>query len=448
MTTMEEAVRLLDSGKGDEAAAKCRALLRASPDAGPALHVLGLAALREGDCRRAIHLIELATTLTEQAAHMRLNLGVAYEALGQFAQAEDQYHAALRESPEFCEAYYNLAHVRKHTDDTGLLPAIRTLVHRGDIPRRQRCLLSFAAGKICDDQHDHAAAFEYYQQGNKLHDAQFDPVQHREAVEDLISVCNQSFFDQRRGCGNPSEVPIFVVGVPRSGTSLVEQVLASHPAVHGAGELYDLHAIGKTLPQHTPKGEAFPICLPDLEPGLFAKFGDAYLRRIRTLDQRADRIVDKMPGNYLLLGLIALLLPQARIIHCRRDPLDTCLSCYFQFFSQGVPYAYNLEHLGFYYGTYLKLMEHWRKTLPVPMLEIEYESLVHEHEATCRRLIEFCGLEWDDRCLEFHKAERPVHTASNWQVRQPLYSSSIGRWRRYEKHLGPLQRELDVAISG
>ena len=228
---------------------------------------------------------------------------------------------------------------------------------------------------------------------------------------------------------------------------MVEQVLASHPGVYGAGELPDMHAIGKTLSRHVPDGELFPACLPRVPHKLFDGFGKAYLRRVRTLDQHADRIVDKMPGNYLLIGFIALLLPDARIIHCRRDPLDTCLSCYSQFFSQGVPYAYDLRDLGFYYVTYLKLMDHWRKTAPIRIFDIEYESLVSNHEENCRALIEFCDLPWDDRCLEFHKAKRSVRTASNWQVRQPLYGSSVGRWRKYEKHLGALQQELALSAT-
>jgi hypothetical protein len=176
-------------------------------------------------------------------------------------------------------------------------------------------------------------------------------------------------------------------------------------------------------------------------------FGDAYVRRIRTLSQRSLRIVDKMPVNYLYLGLVALLLPNARIIHCRRDPLDTCLSCYFQRFRHGQDYSYDLSHLGRYYTMYRQLMDYWTDTLPLPIFDIDYEALVAEPETVARELIAFCGLKWDERCLEFHRIDRNVTTASNWQVRQPVYRSAVGRWRNYEAHLNPLRAALGATLA-
>ena len=232
------------------------------------------------------------------------------------------------------------------------------------------------------------------------------------------------------------------MGFPRSGTTLVEQILASHPKVFGAGELPDIPSIANTLPRHVPGNGSYPTCAPHLAPDAFRGFGEAYLRRTRQINATAERIVDKMPTNYLHVGLIRLLLPSARAIHCRRNALDTCLSCYFQRFRTGHEFSYELRHLGSCYQNYERLMAHWCHVLSDHILELDYETLTDELEPSARNLLAFCGLEWDDRCLEFHRTQREVATASNWQVRRPVYRSSVGRWRNYETHLGPLRQAL------
>jgi hypothetical protein len=227
--------------------------------------------------------------------------------------------------------------------------------------------------------------------------------------------------------------------MPRSGTTLVEQILASHPQVHGAGELTALETIlidqlGARL---SPIDRARRLA--DLSAGDLAAMGGAYISRIRALAPGALRVTDKMPANFRFAGLIRLMLPNARIIHCRRDPVDTCLSCYARKFSRGQPYAYDLRELGLYYRAYDALMAHWRRLLPMDrLIEVRYEQVVGDLEGEARRMIAFLDLAWDDACLTFHRTRRPVRTASVNQVRQPLYRTSVARWRPYEKHLGPL----------
>ncbi|MBI3462463.1 MAG: sulfotransferase [Planctomycetes bacterium] len=257
-----------------------------------------------------------------------------------------------------------------------------------------------------------------------------------------MAAFTQETLRSRYGEGNPTEVPVFVVGMPRSGTTLVEQILASHPDVFGAGELPDIPSIVDTLPRYAPNQMRYPGCLAFLGPPVIRGFADAYLKRVRTLDATSERVVDKWPLNYLHLGLMALLFPRARIVHCRRDPLDTCLSCYFQRFRGDHEYSYDLAHLGSYYRTYERLISHWREVLPMPVLELHYEALIDDPQATSERLLAFCGLSWQERCLRFHESPRPVSTASNWQVRHPLYRSAVQRWRNYEAHLGPLRDAL------
>ncbi len=225
---------------------------------------------------------------------------------------------------------------------------------------------------------------------------------------------------------------MLIVGMPRSGTTLVEQILASHPAVFGAGELPHLGRIA------TAGTAPYLDFMATLDRAESRRLAARYLDRLHDFSADVRRVTDKMPDNYLLLGMVAVLLPRARVIDCRRDPLDTCLSCYFQHFSRGHDFTNSLADLAAYYLAYRRLMAHWREVLPLPILELRYENVIADLEGEARRLVEFCGLEWDEACLAFHENARPVHTASNVQVRQRLFTTSVERWRRYECHLGPL----------
>jgi hypothetical protein len=228
----------------------------------------------------------------------------------------------------------------------------------------------------------------------------------------------------------------------RSGTSLAEQILASHSAVYGAGELRDIDLLVATLPQRLGAAEGYPACLGRLDAAAVRALADEHLGRLRQRGGAAARVVDKAPFNFLHLSLIVTLFPRARLVHCRRDPVDTCLSCYFQNFGEPMGFTLDLRHLGLYYRAYERLMAHWARVLPVPVFELQYEELTADQEAVSRRLVEFCGLDWDERCLRFHETRRPVRTASTLQVRRPMYQSAVGRWKRYEAHLGPLLEAL------
>jgi hypothetical protein len=236
---------------------------------------------------------------------------------------------------------------------------------------------------------------------------------------------------------------VFIVGMPRSGTSLVEQILASHPNVHGAGELSDIIKLAyEYIPFTLGLKEPYPHCVGSLTQNQIDQCAQKYLARIEQFSSDAVRITDKMPQNFLYLGLIGQLFPRARIIHCSRHPLDTALSIYFQQFIEAHTYSFDLENIGHYYNEYRRLMQHWKNILDIPILDISYQNLVEDFEGTCRRMVGFLDLEWDERCLQFHRSERKIATASFDQVRSPIYSSSLGRWKHYERHLGPLIRVL------
>ena len=233
--------------------------------------------------------------------------------------------------------------------------------------------------------------------------------------------------------------------MPRSGTTLVEQIIASHPQVFGAGELRHIRAMVAGLPAGLQTDTAYPECVTMLDERLARSLAEDYLKKLRVMGGNAQRVSDKMPANFFYLGLIALMFPNARVIHCRRDPLDVCLSIYFHQFARGHNYAYDLTDLAVYYRQYRRLMQHWHAALPLEICDIQYEELVADQEVVSRRLIDYCDLPWDDRCLEYYKNKRPVQTASNWQVRQPIYTDSIQRWKNYEKHLDELKEMLAEA---
>jgi tetratricopeptide (TPR) repeat protein len=298
----------------------------------------------------------------------------------------------------------------------------------------ERRSLHFALGKLYDSKKQYRKAFEHYRSGNELKHARYDPVEHVRKIDTIISTYSADMMAAMPRSGIRSERMVFVVGMPRSGTSLVEQVLSSHPDVFGAGELTYINQQTRTL----DASAGYPQCVPKLTQQALTENARNYLERISELSPDALRVIDKMPGNFAYLGYIELLFPGARIIHCKRDPLDTCLSNYFQNFSSLLYYAYNLTNLGAFYKNYTRLMEHWQKAITLPMIEVQYEDMIADQEGGSRRIVEFCGLEWDEQCMNFHKADRYVATASYDQVRRPMYKSSVARWKNYEKYIGPL----------
>lgn len=260
----------------------------------------------------------------------------------------------------------------------------------------------------------------------------------------MIGNFDQQYFERTKDWGNPSDAPVFILGMPRSGTSLVEQILASHSHVHGAGEREEMLRLADRLPELLNDSRTYPGCIDGLSISSSAEIADAFLKALKRLNPHAARITDKMPGNFHHVGLIATLFPNAKIIHCRRDPRDTCLSIFFGDFVGSHAYSYDLTNLGRYYRQYERLMAHWHKVLPGRILDVSYEDLVEQQEDWSRRMVKFCDLDWERGCLEFHKTSRNVQTRSNAQVRQPIYRSSIARWRPFETHLEPLVAALSA----
>ncbi len=371
-------------------------------------------------------------------------LARCHQELGAFDDARPWLDKLLRIQPNHASAYRDLASSRQLDVDGDHFARAKSLLNDGTLLVNQRLTLHFALAATEAAAGNVDEAFRLYRIGNSLKNVVHSQQAHAEFVDKMCAAFDADFFRRAEGWGSDSQRPIFILGMPRSGTTLVEQILASHPRVFGAGELNDLLLMGNRLPEVLDAAEPFPQCAHLLTREASQDLATQYLDKLARLSCGAERVSDKMPGNFLRVGLIAALFPNARIIHCRRDPQDTCLSIYFQNFEGHHTYAYDLSNLGHYYREYERLMDHWRRVVPTPILDMPYEDVVADQEGMTRRLLEFCDLEWDERCLAFHESERSVHTSSFAQVRKPIYTSSVAKYKRYEKHLGPLRDALGI----
>ncbi|MEF8794240.1 sulfotransferase family protein [Thiohalorhabdus sp.] len=318
------------------------------------------------------------------------------------------------------------------------------------MPRTLQMGLYFQLGGLLDKAGDYGRAFEAFEQANALKPREYHPEQQEALFRRIREQYTADFLARAPRAGHGSRRPIFIVGMPRSGISLTEQILASHPDVHGAGELEDIGPCVNRLAEYTGSTRAMPVAVNDATSQALDQAAGDYLNRLAELvPEETPRVSDKMPHNFLNLGAMALMFPEATFIHTRRDPRDTCLSCYFQnFLAQGLTFAYDLRSLGHYYRLYEGLMAHWREALPGSLYDLQYEELVADPETKVAELLDHCGLEWDDRCMRFFETDRDTKTASYDQVRKPLYTSSAGRWQRYADPLGPLVEELGLESEG
>lgn len=476
-------VILQDLGQLEEAAASYRRALELKPDMAEAHNNLGGVLKELGDLAGAEASYRRALELKPDFARVHSNLGVVMRELGQpeselecyrlalqhdplcheamlglgqlcmaggeMAEAEMLFRKAIEISPDNIEARLLLAQVKKVQPGDENIAALETIDAEArrsvtPLPYRKAIFLHFALGKGYDDLRKYDLAFPHFLEGARLKRQTFgyDVQETSSRFEDVMRIFDHEMITRLRNAGDPSDVPIFVLGMPRSGSTLTEQILASHPEVHGAGELPDLMAIA----QRIVDGKPYPANVTLLDHAVLTAWGNDYVAGLRQRAPDAKRITDKSPGNFLALGLIHVMLPNAKVIHVSRNPVDTCLSCFMQLFSNGQEYTYNLAELGHYYADYVRLMAHWRKVLPAgSFLDVRYEDIISDPEGQARRIIDYCGLEWNDACLDFHNSERAVRTASVTQVRQPIYKTSVERWRNYEKFLNPLLEALGDA---
>jgi tetratricopeptide (TPR) repeat protein len=474
-----DALRLLaqiasNSGHADDAESMLKEAIRVAPDF--QLAILDLGQLhKEQDCyaeaiacfervislepsqvqahfQRAATLARASFTPEAAAGYRRclelrprhagatIGLGHTLKAIGDFDGAVAAYNACIRLTPDSGESYWSLANLKTYRFDDATIATMEGHATTENLSLKSRVNFLFALAKAYEDREDYDRAWDFYRRGNAMQraDVHYDPVQTEVMNDRLIEVFSAELIDSLRSLGDRDTAPIFILGLPRSGSTLLEQILASHPQVEGTAELPYIGRLATSLGRGGGSA-SYPEAMRELKGRNLAALGARYLGLARMHRRTgAPRFIDKMPNNFPNAGLIALMLPNARIIDARRHPLDACLSCYRQLFAKGQNFTYDLTEIGEYYLQYQRLMDHWAAVLPGRVLTVQYEDVVADFEAQARRLLDFCGLPWDDACLRFYESERPVRTPSAEQVRQPIYDRSVGHWKHYEQQLGEL----------
>jgi predicted Zn-dependent protease len=409
------------------------------------LHAVILAKI--GDYDESIRIYAELLEVHPQQTRIWMSYGHALAAAGQDLASIAAYRQAIARDPASGEAYWSLANLKTFRFTPVDRAAMEEQLAGPDLTDEQRIHFSFAAGKAAEDEAAYGSAFAHYATGNRLRRAQifYDPAETRRQIDASRRLLTREFFAQRDGFGDPSPDPIFIVGLPRAGSTLIEQILASHPAVEGTAELPDIISIARSLtgPQGPQPQERYPEALAALSPAQCAALGAQYLERTR-IQRRTTRplFIDKMPNNFLYLGLIRLILPRAKIIDARRAALACCFSAYKQYFANGQNYTYDLGELGAYYRGYVDLMHHFDAALPGAVHRVQHECLIEDTEGEVRRLLAYCGLPFDADCLRFHENRRAVRTASSQQVRRPISRDGLGQWRHFEPWLSPLKDAL------
>jgi tetratricopeptide (TPR) repeat protein len=417
--------------------------IRLQPDLVEAYFNYGTCLQPQGEHDRALELFRKAVELKPGYVDALACQVTVLERLGRFDDAERILEPLLVSDPDNIHVVVGYGELSRHLDRQEHALKLLQRCSLEGVSERDQISRHFIMGKLYDELKHYDEAFEHYHAGNLLEPEQFNVSETDHMFSTMSGAITRDKQLRRPKASNESELPIFIVGMPRSGTSLVEQILASHPDIYGAGELEDIFRMTGTLTERFSSEWPYPNCLDDATQERVDEVADEHLRKLQAYCPEAARISDKMPHNFLALGTIELLFPKAKIIHCRRNPIDTCISIYFQRFNAHHLYASDLGALGYYYRHYERLMQYWRDTLTIDVLEVTYEDVVADQEGMSRKMLEFCGLPWDERCLDYHKLERTVNTPSYDQVRRPIYTQSVERWRRYESHLKVLIDALE-----
>ncbi len=437
---------LLHRHRNARALEEAKTLLRAEPDNRDYRAVYATACLALAEYDEAIETYRQLAQEAPAAAELHLSIGHAEKTRGRQAEAIASYRLAARINPSFGDAYWSLANLKTYRFSAAEIDQMRAQVSDAHVASVDRTHFCFALGKALEDAEDYAQSFGYYAQGNALKKAElaYRPETVERGAEAQMRLVTGEFLHSRRTAGCQSADPIFVVGLPRAGSTLIEQILASHPDVDGTMELADITRLVQSLQgrHHNEASPAYPAILHDIAPERLRAMGEKYLADTRIYRTGRAFFIDKNPNNFRHLGLIHLILPNARIIDARREPMACCFGNFKQLFASGQEFTYDLDDIGRYYRSYVALMAHWEQAMPNAILRVQHEELVTDFEAGVRRILAFCGLPFEPQCLRFHETERSIRTASSEQVRQPISTRGLTQWRHYEPWLGPLKRSL------
>jgi len=435
-----------EANRMDEAHRLWRQAQAADPGSLEAAMGLAGSHARMGRHEQAIDSYRGIVSRWPQVVQPRYLLGNLLKSQGRFDEAKELYQRIIAERPDYAQAHFTYSGIHRYRDRADPhIGTMLTLLHSGGQPVEKQILFAFALAKAFEDLEDYREAFKYFEFGNRLRRSTFHYSIDGDAelIDNIIRTFNREDLATLKVDGETSNRPIFIVGMVRSGTSLVEKILASHPAVHGAGELDYMFSLGHSLFLDPAISRHFRP-LGTYPASAFKTLGQTYLARLDALVGKAARVTDKLPFNMMMIGLIRTALPNAKIIHCVRDARDTCLSIYRQNFASGnYRFAYDLESIGLFHNQYRRLMRHWHEVFPGAIYDVCYESLARNPEQEIRKLLAACDLEWDESCLRFHATPGVVNTASSYQVRQPMSTDSIGLWEKYREFVRPLLRVLD-----
>jgi len=419
--------------------------LKINPDYCNAYRNLGILNELQGANEKAKFYYEKVLELNSSDAYCYNQLGNFLKEKGNFEKAISHYKTALELDDTYVDAYCGLAALKRYSEkDEDFFRQLNFSVARDIFKPNEKIRLHFALGKVNDDCGLYDEAFKHYKIGNTLKreliDYNYDA--HESNISRLIEFFDHFPFEKFMKYGSNSHKPVFIIGMPRSGTSLLEQIITSHTDVFGAGELDFFTLRASNLAQQLNSSSSYPDCLADLKADTIAKISDEYMSVINRISKNTLHVTDKTVSYFLHIGLMKIVFPKASFIHCKRHPIDTSLSIYFQNFAGNIPYAYDLEEIARYYSLYERIMSKWKELFADSILEINYEDIVNKQKETTQKLLNTIGLNWDEHCLSFHKTKRIVQTASEWQVRQPIYKRSMERWLKYEKYLTPLKKIL------
>ncbi len=389
--------------------------------------------------------------LTADPTRSQLHLltGHAQKTMGAVDDAVESYRQAHHRRPDFGDAFWSLANTKTYRFSDEEIRHIKRFEKAPGTAVDDRIHLCFAAGKALEDRAEYDASFEYYERGNalKMQENRYRAQANENRARAQMETCTRELFERRAAVGFDCPDPIFIVGLPRAGSTLLEQILASHSRVDGTMELHNILALAQRLRgRQADRDSRYPQILHELDSSYFRRFGEQYIDQTRTYRGQAPLFIDKMPNNFMHIGLIRLILPNAKVIDARRHPMACCFSCFKQLFGEGQEFSYGLEEVGRYYRTYVRLMDHWDEVLPGFVLRVMHEEVVDDLETQVRRILDFCDLPFESSCVQFHKTERNIRTPSSEQVRQPIFREGLDRWRGYEKHLGPLREALGAGI--
>lgn len=437
--------------KFETALAEATKLLTANPANLQFQSLYAIVCMQTGDYEKALEFFDRILEVVPTDTGTLTSKGHALKTIGKSDEAIESYRQVMAHHPEHGEAYFSLANLKTYSFSEAELEMMHGQEDRSVNAPLDRIYIKFALGKAYEDRKDYDQAFKYYEDGNQLKKAEsrYDADQITEEFELQKQVCVPSLFAAHAGSGHMVQDPIFIVGLPRSGSTLLEQILSSHSLVDGTLELPNIlslaHRLRRGLPDIDVSG--YPEILPHLNADQLAEFGQAFIEDTRIHRQGAPFFIDKMPNNFRHIGLIKLILPNAKIIDARREPMACCFSGFKQLFAEGQEFTYSLENIGQYYRDYVQLMNHWDEVLPGYVLRVQHEDVVADLEGQVRRLLEFCGLPFENACVEYHKTERNVRTPSSEQVRQPIFTDALEQWRNFESHLQPLKDALGGSFT-